>query len=260
LNSIAVICVGCGAGNPDANTYCGECGNPLARRSGGIALHPGFKGPRRLLIASSVVFAMSVAIAATAFLLIQESNPASVGLDFGGPIVNALLDAANVTSVRAPGSPSDAVAFLLVGTFLLAAMLAIASTVAGMAGGIWLLARWRDSGGPSRVGTAIAGAGEAGRKGLGDAHRLGAESLEKAKPRLTETAERSREVAEQARDGAAERFEDMKPVVRRVARQSRATFSEEVAPRVSTGFRKGVTRGRRWISSRRDKDGDGSGS
>jgi hypothetical protein len=213
-----------------------------------------------LLIASSVVFAVSAVAAPTAFLLIQKSDPASVGLDFGGPLVNKLLDAANVTSVRAPGSPSDGVSFLMVGTFLLASLLAIASAVSGAAGGIWLLARWRDREGPSRVGTAVAAVGEAGRKGLEDAHRLGAEGLEKTRPKLAATAERSRAAAEQARDSAAERYEDVKPVVRRVARESRVTFSEEVAPRVSTGIRKGTALGREWIRSRRDKGRDGSGS
>lgn len=248
----------CGAGNPDTSTYCCECGKRIVRRGDGATLHPGFKGPRRLLIASSVVFAVSALIAATDFLLIQLSDPASVGLGFGGPIVNMLLEAANVTSVRAPGSPSDGVSFLMVGTFLLASLLASASAVSGAVGGIWLLARWRDGEGPSRVGTAVATVGEAGRKHLGDAHGLGAESLEKARPKLAETAERSRAAAEQARDSAAERYEDVKPVVRRVARESLVTFNEEVAPRVSTGIRKGTALGREWIRSRRDKGRDGS--
>jgi hypothetical protein len=257
LNSMAVICVDCGAGNLDTNAYCGECGKRIVRRGDGVTLHPGFKGPRRLLIVSSVVFAVSVGIAAAALLLIQLSGPASIGLDFGGPIVNMLLDVANVASVHTPGSPSDAVSLLLVGTFLLASLLAMASAVSGVAGGIWLLARWRNSEGPARVGTAVA---ETGRKGLEDAHRLGAKGLERAKPKLAETAERSRAVAEQARGTAAERYEDAKPVVSRVAREGRVKFSEEVVPRVSTGIRKGTALGREWIRSRRDKDRDGSGS
>ncbi len=256
MNSAAVVCVDCGAGNPDTNAYCGDCGLRIVRRGDGVTLHPGFKGPRRLLVASSAVFAVSAVIAAAAFLLIQASDPVGLGLGFGGPIVNMLLDAANVTSVHTPGSSSDAVSFLLVGTFLLASLLAIASVVSGVAGGIWLLARWRDSEGPARVGTAVA---ETGRKGLEDAHRLGAKGLEKARPKLAETAERSRAAAEQARDSAAERYEDAKPVVRRVAREGRMTFNEEVAPRVSTGIRKGTALGREWIRSRRDKGRDGSG-
>jgi hypothetical protein len=213
-----------------------------------------------LLVASGVLFAVSAMIAMTAFLLIQKADPASVGLDFGGPLVNKLLDAANVTSVRAPGSPSNGVSFLMVGTFLLASLLAIASTLSGIAGGTWLLVRWRDGEGPARVGTAVATVGEAGRKGLEDAHRRGSEGLEKARPKLAETAERSRAAAAQARDSAAERYKDAKPVVSRVAREGRATFNEEVAPRVSTGVRKGAALGREWIRSRRDKGGNGPGS
>lgn len=254
LNSMAVICVECGVGNPDTNAYCGECGKRIVRRGDGVTLHPGFKGPRRLLILSGVTFVAGSVIAGAAFLLIQALDPVGVGLDFGGPILSVLLDAANVS---ASSSTSDGVSFLVVGTFLVASVLAIASAVSGVAGGIWLLVRWRDSEGPSRVGTAVA---EKGRKGLEDAHRLGAKGLEKARPRLAETAERSRTVAEQARDSAAERYEDVKPVVRRVARESRVTFNEEVAPRVSTGIRKGTARGREWIRSRRDKGRDGFGS
>jgi hypothetical protein len=210
-----------------------------------------------LLIASGVVFAVSAVIAAAAFLLIQALDPVSAGLDFGGPIVNMLLATANVaSSVHTPASPSDTVSFLMVGTFLLASLLTIASAVSGGAGGIWLLARWRDSEGPSRVGTAVA---TAGRKSLEDAHRLGTESLEKARPKLAETAEHSRAAAKHARDSAAERYEDVKPVVRRIAREGRVTFTEEVAPRVSTGIRKGTALGREWIRSRRGKGRDGSG-
>lgn len=252
MNSTAVICVDCGAGNPDTNAYCGECGKRIVRCADGVALHPGFRGPRRLLIVSGVAFAVSTAIAAASFLLIQASGSVSVGLDIGGPLVSMLLAAANVTV----GSPSDTVSLLLVGTFLLASLLAIGSAVSGIAGGIWLLARWRDSEGPSRVGTAVA---ETGRRGLEDAHRLGTRGLERARPKLAETAERSWAAAEKARDGAAERYEDVKPVVRRVARESRATFSEEVAPRVSTGIRKGTMLGREWIRSRRSKGRGGSG-
>ena len=259
MNSTAVICVDCGAGNPDTNAYCGKCGNRIARRGDGVTPHPGFKGPRRLLIASSVTFVVSTATAAAAFLLIQQSNPVSVGLEFGGPIVNDLLAAANVTSVRAPGSSSDTISLLIVGTFLLASLLAIASVVSGAIGGIWLLARWRDSEGPSRVGTAVATMGEAGRRGLEDAHRLGAVGLEKARPRLVETAERSQAAVEQARDSAAERYEGAKPIVRRLAREGRETFEEEVAPRVSTGVRKGAALVRGWIGSRWNADRDGSG-
>lgn len=250
----------CGAGNPETNAYCGECGKRIVRRSDGVTLHPGFMGPRRLFVASGVLFAVSAVAAATAFLLIQRSDPASVELDFGGPLVNKLLDAANVTSVRAPGSPSDGVSFLMVGAFLLASLLAIASTVSGIAGGIWLLARWRDGEGPARVGTAVATVGEASRKGLEDAHRRGSENLEKARPKLADAAGRSRVAAGQARDSATERYEEVKPVVRRVAREGRARFNEEVAPRVSTGIRKGTALGREWIRSRRDKGGNGSGS
>ncbi|HET7484712.1 MAG TPA: hypothetical protein VFJ64_04980 [Solirubrobacterales bacterium] len=208
-----------------------------------------------MLVASSVVFAVSVGIAAAALLLIQLSGPASIGLDFGGPTVNMLLDVANVASVHTPGSPSDAVSLLLVGTFLLASLLAMASVVSGVIGGIWLLARWRDGEGPAHVGTAVA---ETGRKGLEDAHRLGVKGLEKARPKLAETAERSRVVAEQARDNAAKRYEDAKPVVSRVAREGRVKFGEEVVPRVSIGIRKGTALGREWIRSRRDKGRDGS--
>lgn len=215
VGDTAVICVDCGAGNPDTNAYCGECGERIVRRGDGVALHPGFKGPRRLLVASSVVFAVSVAIAAADFLLIQASNPVSAGLNVGGPIVNMLLDVANVSP---SGSPSDAVSFLIVGTFLLASLLAITSAVSGVGGGIWL------------------------------------------RPRLAETAERSRVVAKHARDSAAERYGDAKPVVRRVAREGRMTFNEEVAPRVSTGIRKGTALGREWIRSRWGKGRDGSGS
>ncbi len=259
-NSTAVICVDCGAGNPGTNAYCGGCGKGIVRRGDGVTVHPGFKRPRRLLIASGVVFAVSVATAMAAFVLIQESNPASVGLDVGVPLVNKLLDVADVTSVRAPGSPSDGVSLLMVGTFLLASMLAMASIFGAIASGIWLLLRWRDSEGAARVGLAVAMVGEAGRKGLEDVQRKGAEGLEKAKPRLAEATEHSRAAAGQARKSAAERYEGTKPVVRRVARESRATFNEEVAPRVSTGVRKGVALGREWIRSRRDKGGNGSGS
>jgi hypothetical protein len=229
--------VDCGAGNPDSNAYCGDCGNRLARGRDGVTLHPGFKGPRRLLIASCAVFAVSALVAAADFLLIQLSDPASEGLGIGGPVVNMLLEAASVTSVRAPGSPSDGVALLLVGTFLLASLFAIVSAVLGVAGGIWLLLRWRDGEGPARVGTAVATMGEAGRKRLEDAQRLGAEGL----------------------DGAVERYEDAKPVVRRVVHDGRVTFSEEVAPRVSTGIRGGVARSREWIRARRDRGRDSAG-
>jgi hypothetical protein len=260
LSSAAVICVDCGSGIPDTNAYCGECGKGIIRRSDGVTPHPGYRGPRRLLIASGVAFTVSLGIAAAAFLLIQLSDPSSVGLDFGGPIVNELLDLANVTPVRVPGSPSESVSLLIVGTFLLASLSAIVSAASGAAGGIWLLARWREGEGPARVGTAIAAVGEAGHRGLEDAHGLGVSSLEKAKPKLAETAERSRAAAEQARASAAERYEDVKPVVLRVAREGRVTFGEEVAPRVSTGIRRGTALGREWIRSRRDKGGDGSGS
>jgi hypothetical protein len=258
LDSAAVICADCGAGNPYTNAYCGDCGKRIVRGGDGVTLHPGFKGPRRLLIGSGVVFAVSASIAVMDFLLINLLNPASVGLDLGGPIFTMLLEGVNVTSVRAPGSPSDAVSFLIVGTFLLASLLASASAVSGVAGGIWLLVRWRDGDGPSRVGAAVATVGEASRKHLEDAHKLGAESLEKAKPKLAETAERSRAAAEHARASAAERYEDVKPIVSRVARDGRVTFSEEVAPRVVTGFHKGATWGREWFRARRDKDRDGS--
>lgn len=237
----------CGAGNPDTNTYCGDCGKRIARRGDGLALHPGFKAPRRLLIASGAVFAVSAAIAATAFLLIQALNPGGVALDFGGPVVSLLLGVASVSS----GGSSDTVSLLVVSMFLLASLLAIMSTVFGVAGGIWLLARWRDSEGPSRVGTAVA---ETGRKGVEDAHRLGAKGLERARPKWAETAERSRTAAGQARDGAAERYEDMKPVVRRVAHEGRMTFDEEVAPRVSAGIRKATELVHGWIRSRWDRD------
>jgi len=213
-----------------------------------------------LLIASGVVFAVSVLIAAADVLLIQLSNPAGVGADFGGPIVSMLLEATNLASAGASGSASDSVSFLIVGAFLLASLSASASAVSGAVGGIWLLARWREGEGPARVGTAVATVGEAGRKHLEGAHRMGAERLEKARPRLAETAERSRAAAEQARDSAAERYEDVKPVVRRVAHEGRVTFREEVAPRVSAGIRKGAARGREWIRNRSDKDRDGSGS
>ncbi len=257
LKSVAVDCVDCGADNPDTNVFCGDCGKRIARDADGSALHPGFKTPRRLLIVSSVIFAVSVLIAGVDFLLIQLSDPASVGLEIGGPIVNLLLEAANVTSVRAPGSPSEGVAILMVGTFLLASLLASMSAVSGGVAGIWLLARWRAGDGPARVGTAVATVGEAGRKHLEDAHRLGAEGLEKARPKLTETAERSRAAAEKARDDAAERYEDVKPVVRQVAREGRETFSEQVVPWVSTSIREGAARGRKWIRTRREKDRDG---
>lgn len=96
-----------------------------------------------------------------------------------------------------PAPSGDVVSFLVVGTFLLASLVAIASAVSGAAAGIWLLARWRDSKGPSRVGTAVA---ETSRKSLEDARRLGAKGLGKTRPRLTDAAEHSRAVAEQARD------------------------------------------------------------
>lgn len=257
LNTVAVICVDCGVGNPDTNAYCGGCGKRIARRGDGVALHPGFAGPRRLLVASGIVFAMSAATAVAAFLLIQVSSPASMGLDFGGPIVGMLLD---VAGVSASGSQVDLVSLLVVGTFLLASMVAISSVIAGAAGGIWLFARWRKGDGPARVGAAIATAGETSRKGLASAQRRGAEGLEHAKPRIADAAEHSRAVVGQAKDGAAERYEDLKPVVRRVARESRATLSEEVAPRVSTGLRKGTARCREWVRARREKSlesGDG---
>lgn len=254
MNATAVICVDCGAGNPGVNAYCGECGKQIARRGDVVSFHPGFKGPRRLLIASGVVFVASVVIGAASFFLIQASDAA-----IGGPIINGLLEAAGATSGGGSGS-SDALSFLLVGAFLLASLIATTSMISGMAGGIWWLARWRDGDGPARVGTAVATAGEAGRKGLEDAHRLGAKSLEKARPKIAETAERSRAAAEQARDSAAERYEEVKPVVRRVAREGRATFEAEVAPRVSTGVRRGVAMSREWIRSRRDKGRDEAGS
>jgi hypothetical protein len=243
----AFICLDCGAGNPNTNAYCGECG----KRIDGVTPHPGFKGPRRLLIVSGVVFAVSVLIAAADIVLMHWLDPASVALDFGGPIVGMLLDTGSAGS--GAGSLSDSASFLIIGTFLLAALFASASAVSGVAAGIWLLMRWNKGEGPSRVGTAVMSAGEAGRKHLEGAHRLGAEGLEKARPKLVETAERSRAAAEQARDSATERYEDVKPVVRRVARESRVTFNEEVAPRVSTGIRKGAARGREWIRTRRDK-------
>lgn len=246
MNATAVICVDCGAGNPGANAYCGECGNRIVKRGDGAPLHPGFKGPRRLLIASGLVLAVSVAIGAASFFLIQASGAA-----FGGPIVNGLLEAAGVTSVGGSGSSSNALSFLPVGTFLLASLFATVSAISGMAAGIWWLARWRRGDGPARVGTAIATAGDAGRKGLENAHRLGADSLEKARPKIAETTERSRAAAQHARDNAAERYEEAKPVVRRVAREGRATFDTEVAPRVSTGVRKGTAMCREWIRSRR---------
>ncbi|HVQ60408.1 MAG TPA: zinc ribbon domain-containing protein [Solirubrobacterales bacterium] len=258
LNSMAVICVECGAGNPNANAYCGECGKRIAERSDGLTFHPGFKGPRRLLILSVVVFAVSALIAVADIVLVHLLDPASVALDFGVPIVGMLLDAGGVGS--GAGFSSDAASFLIVGTFLLAALFASASAVSGAAAGIWFLMRWREGGGPSRVGTAVVSAGEAGRKHLEGAHRLGAEGLERARPKLVETAERSRAAAEQARDSAAERYEDAKPVVRRVAREGRATLNEEVAPRVSTGIRNGAARGREWIRARRGKGRDGSGA
>ena len=216
----------------------------------GVRLHPGFKGPRRLLIASGAVFAVGAAIATASFLLIQATDSVSAGLDFGGPVINMLLNAANVGE---SGSPSDVMSFLIVGAFLLGSLLAIASAVSGVAGGIWLLVRWKDSDGPSRVGTAVA---TVGRKGLEDAHRMGTEGMEKARPRLADAAEHSRAAVGQAKAGAAERYEDLKPVVHRVARHGRATFDEEVAPRVSTGIRKGVALGREWIRSRRDESRD----
>jgi len=246
MNAVAVICVECGAGNPGANAYCGECGERIVRREGGIALHPGFKGPRRLLIASGMVFAISAAVGAASFLLIQASDAA-----IGGPIVGGLLDAAGVSS--AGGSSSDVLSFLLVGMFLLASVFGTTSAISGVVAGIWWLARWRDGDGPARVGTAVAAAGEAGRRGLEDAHRLGARSIEAAKPRLAETAERSRTAAGQARESATERYEEVKPVVRRVAREGRATFDAEVAPRVSGGVRRGTALCREWIRLRRER-------
>jgi hypothetical protein len=255
MNAMAVICVDCGAGNPGANAYCGECGKRIVRRGDGVALHPGFRGPRRLLIASGMVFAVSVAIGSASFVLMQASDAA-----IGGPIVNGMLEAAGVTSSSGSGSSSDALSFLLVGTFLLASIFATISAISGMAGGIWWLARWRDGDGPARVGSAVATAGETGRRGLEDAHRLGVKSLEAAKPKLADTAERSRAAAGHARDSAAERYEEVKPVVRRVAREGRATFDAEVAPRVSTGVRKGTAICREWIRSRRDKGRGEAGS
>lgn len=256
MNATAVICVDCGVGNLDSNAYCGGCGKRIARRSDGMTLHPGFKGPRRLLVASGIFFAVSAVIAAASFLLIQASNPVGLGLDFGGPIVNMLLNAADVSEF---GSQGDLLSFFIVGTFLLASFLAIASAITGLAGGVWLFARWRDSDGPARVGAAIATAGETSRKGLESAHRLGTGSLENARPRIADAAEHSRAVVGQARDGAADRYEDLKPAVRRVARESRATFDEEVAPRVSTGLRKVSARCREWIRTRREEGRDQSG-
>ncbi len=255
---MAVICVDCGAGNPNTNAYCGECGRGIARGSDGLTLHPGFKGPRRLLIVSGVVFAVSALTAAADIVLMHLLDPASVALDLGGPIVGMLLDSGSVSS--GAGSSGDAASFLIVGTFLLAALFASVSAVSGAAAGIWLLMRWREGKGPSRVGTAVVSVGEAGRKQLEGAHRLGAEGLERAKPKLVETAERSRAAAERTRDSAAERYVDVKPVVRRVASEGRATFNEEVAPRVSTGIRKGAARCREWIRARRDKGRDRPGS
>jgi hypothetical protein len=199
-----------------------------------------------------------MAIAATTFLLIQVSDPVSVGL--GGPIVNKLLDAANVTSVRVPGSPGDTVSLLMVGTFLLATLAATASAVCGVTGGIWLLARWRAGDGPARVGTAMATAGEATREGLGHAHRLGAKGMEEAKPKLVDAAQRSLAAAAHARDGASDRYGEVKPVVRRAARDGRARFDDEVAPRLSTGIRKGTERYRKWIRKHQEEDPDGPGS
>ena len=248
MNATAVICVDCGAGNPGANAYCGECGKQIVERDDGVPLHPGFKGPRRLLIASGVVFAVSVAIGTASFFLIQASDAA-----IGGSIVNGLLGAAGLNSPGGSGSSSNALSFLLVGTFLLASLFATTSAISGIAGGCWWLARWRRGDGPARVGAVVATAGEAGRRGLEDAHRLGANSLEKAKPKFAETTERSRAAAKHARDSAAERYEEVKPVVRRVAREGRTTFDAEVVPRVSTGVRKGTAMCREWIRSRRDK-------
>ena len=254
MNATGVICVGCGAGNPGANAYCGECGKRIVRRGDGAVLHPGFKGPRRLLIGSGMVFAVSVAIGAASFFLIQASDAA-----IGGPIVDALLEVIGAMSGSGSGS-GDALSFLLVGMFLLASVVATMSAISGAVGGIWWLARWRDGDGPARVGTAVATVGEVGRKGLEDAHGLGAKGLERAKPKIVETAERSQAAAGQARDSAAERYEEMKPVVRRVAREGRATFDTEVAPRVSTGVRKGTAKCREWVRSRRDKGRDEAGS
>jgi hypothetical protein len=187
---------------------------------------------------------VSFVIAAVSFLLIQATGAVSFG--FGGPIVNTLLDAANVTSVRVPGAPSDAVSFLLIGSFLLATLVAAASAVGVMTGGTWLLLLWRKSDGPARVGAA-------GRKGLSSAQRKGAKGMEDAKPKLVDAGVRSLAVAEQVKDGAAHRYEEMAPVVRRAAGDGRAKFDAEVAPRVSSGIRKGTEKYRDWAKARRER-------
>jgi len=226
-------CVGCGASNPATNGYCGGCGHQIVRHGDGVSPHPGFGGPRRLLLLSSAAFTVSFVIAAVSFVLIQASGAVSVGL--GGPIVNKLLDAANVTSVRVPGSPSDAVSLLMIGSFLLATLAAATSAVGVAAGGTWLLVRWRNSDGPSRVATA------------------GAKGLEDAKPKLVDAGVRSLAVAEQVKDGAAGRYEEMAPVVRRAAGDSRAKFDAEVAPRVSSGIRRGTEKYKGWVKARRER-------
>jgi hypothetical protein len=220
----SIVCVGCGTGNPIANVYCGGCGHRIVRRGKGTLPHPGYSSPRRLLFISSAVFVVSFVISFVSFGLIQVTGAVSFGL--GGPIVNALLDVANVTSVRVPGSPSDAVSFLLISTFLLSTLLAAASAVGATTGGIWLLLRWRDSDAPERVGAAAGNATAA-------------------------TGVRSLAVAESVKDNAADRYEEVAPVVLRAARDGRAKFDAEVTPRVSSGIRKGTEKYRDWVKARR---------
>lgn len=247
MSSVAVICVDCGAGNPVSDTYCGGCGSLLFGGDDGAAPHPGFTGPRRLIAFSGAAFLASLLFAAADIFLMQLLDVG--GLGFGGPIVGLLLEAAGAST----SGSSDGIGLLMVGTLLLAALVASASATCGAAGGIWLLLRWREGDGPSRVGAAVATAGEAGRKQLHEAQTRGAEGLEKAKPVLAETAERSRAAAGQAKDSAVERYEEMAPVVRRVAREGRATFDQEVAPRVSTGVRKGAAWGRERFEALRKR-------